>query len=240
MFLSNRSSRVAALLAIAGTGLFGQSNFGSITGVVRDTSGGAIPAATVKVTDIGTNAVFTATSDASGVYSVPSLRPVTYEVSATAKGFQTTTVKDVKIDTSRTFAVDIVLKPGSISEVVNVTSDAPLLEAASGAVSQTVNARQMEDMPALVALARHLAGDEILDVVLVAQAHGDVALIGALRHEMRQSLPVAGFDLAQDEGSRVYRGKYGGNRHSAASYFICRPLIQPSRNWWNQSPSTLS
>lgn len=138
---------LAAILWVVSIALYGQTNFGSITGVVKDSGGGVVPGAEVKVVDAGTHALFKATTDASGVYSIPSLRPVTYEVSATAKGFQTTTVKDVKIDTSRTFAVDIVLKPGSITETVTVTSDAPLLEAASGAVSQTVNARQMEDTP---------------------------------------------------------------------------------------------
>src|SRR5262245_9244335 len=99
---------------------------------------------------------------------------------------------------------------------------------------------EMEDMAALIALARHLTGDEVLDVGLAAQSQRNMALIRRLRHEVRKRLPVARLDLAQDQRGRFDRGKYGDNRHSAASYPIRAPSIQPSRKALNQAPSVWS
>ncbi len=143
----NQWTATIAILLFLGVALFGQSNYGSITGVVKDSSGGVIPGATVRITDIGTSAVLTTSTDGSGVYSVPSLRPVTYKITASAQGFETTTVEDVKVDTGKTFAVDIVLKTGALTETVSVSAAAPLLETATGAVSQTVTTRTMVDTP---------------------------------------------------------------------------------------------
>jgi len=132
---------------LVGTALFGQSNFGNITGVVKDVSGGVVAGATVKVTEIGTNATFTATTDAAGVYSVPGLKPVLYDISITAAGFQTTTIKELKLDTAKTMAIDAVLQTGSVSTTVTVTGGAPILETATGAVTQTISQRSIVDTP---------------------------------------------------------------------------------------------
>ena len=138
--------------------LLGQSNFGSLSGVVTDPSGGVVPGALVRVTDLGTAAVLEVKTDASGVYSAPSLRPVTYQIVVTAPGFQTTTVDNVKVDTAKSVNVDVALKTGTVNEQMRVTAEAPVLETSSGAVSQTISGRTIVDTP--------LNGRNVLELAL--------------------------------------------------------------------------
>src|SRR3712207_4807946 len=119
---------VFAVLLSVSAALLAQSNFGAIVGVVKDVSGGVIASATVKLTEVGTNASVTIKTDSAGVYSFPGLKPVVYDVAVSATGFQTTTVTEVKVDTAKTISVDAVLQPGSVSTTVTVTGGAPVLE----------------------------------------------------------------------------------------------------------------
>ena len=76
----------ASLLLIAPASA--QSVYGSIFGTVTDSTGAAIPGATITVKDVAKGTVVTATSNASGDYSVPHLIPDVYDLKVTAKGFQ--------------------------------------------------------------------------------------------------------------------------------------------------------
>lgn len=67
---------------------FSQSDVGAIVGFVRDHSGAVVPDATVTIQNEGTNQVQIVTSDAQGRYTVPSLRPADYTMTAEAKGFK--------------------------------------------------------------------------------------------------------------------------------------------------------
>src|SRR5437867_9466905 len=60
----------------------------TISGHVFDSSGGAVPNVKIQVTNPDTNEVTTATSDSSGAYSIPLLRPGDYKLSAAAPGFK--------------------------------------------------------------------------------------------------------------------------------------------------------
>ncbi len=126
---------------------FGQSNTGSIRGTVKDSSGAAIPGATVKITDRGTNAVVTPITDDTGEYYAPSLRPVTYDITVEYAGFKTTTVREVKVDTAKDIRVDVTLEVGTIQEQVQVTAAAPLLQTETGNVIQTVEQKVINDLP---------------------------------------------------------------------------------------------
>ena len=141
--------RVALFAAalVAASSLYAQSNFGEIRGQVTDVTGGAIPNARVTVRDIGTSAVLELRTGAEGFYSAPSMRPVTYEITVEAEGFQKTTVTEVKVDTAKITTADVVLKPGALSEAVTVTGSVPLLQTYTGAVTQNVNERAIVDTP---------------------------------------------------------------------------------------------
>ena len=87
-----------------------QSNRGGITGTVLDKEGAVIPGAKVTVTNLGTNQKQTLTSSGTGSYSVSSLEPVLYRVSAEATGFKRGVVDNIKVDTAAIATVDVVLE----------------------------------------------------------------------------------------------------------------------------------
>ena len=73
-----------SIQAVFATGVFAQSNTGTISGMVQDQGGGTIPNATVTVTNVGTNETRTTQSNDEGFYEVPSLANGVYRVVATA------------------------------------------------------------------------------------------------------------------------------------------------------------
>ncbi len=132
LFLDGSSSRKLCLTrVIAGVFLLStlfcaaleaQQTLGAITGTVKDASGSAVPAATVKATNISTNLQVTAHSDGNGSYLVPNLPVGTYKVTFTKEGFDTETHTEVIVQADRTSTVDGALKIGSVATTVEVTS----------------------------------------------------------------------------------------------------------------------
>ena len=105
------------LLAQAGTG----TAVSTITGVVRDSSGGAIPGAIVRIINEATGVTVEAVSDGQGSYRVAALLPGQYRVETTLEGFEAA-VRKVVLDTSQTLDIDITLSPSRITEAVVVTA----------------------------------------------------------------------------------------------------------------------
>jgi len=75
-----------------------QGLFGTISGIVTDSSGAAIPGATVKVTNVNTNVITTLSTNGAGVYSATSLNPGVYNVAAEAKGFKAAIAKNISLE----------------------------------------------------------------------------------------------------------------------------------------------
>ena len=74
----------------------GQAGRGGISGLITDGTGAVVPGATVTLTDIATGAKLTTVSTGAGLYSFVSLAPGSYEVTASAKGFDTVVQKNVE------------------------------------------------------------------------------------------------------------------------------------------------
>ncbi len=140
-------SRFRLWICLFAPALFAQSNFGGISGRVTDVSGGAVAGAKVVVRNLGTGASQTLSSNSEGQFVVNGLPPVLYEISVESPGFQRTTVQDLKVDTARISSLDIVLRPGSVSEQVTVTGEAPVMQTVSGAVTNTIDEKTIVEMP---------------------------------------------------------------------------------------------
>ncbi len=137
---------VVAMLALP-TPLHAQSTYGSIVGTVTDTSGAAIPDAAVTITDIGTGEAHATKSDASGNFSVVNLLPATYKVEVQKSGFKRNLRAHMDVAVGATVRADTVLQIGAVSETVQVTSAAPLLQTDSSTVNQEIEGAQVEEMP---------------------------------------------------------------------------------------------
>jgi hypothetical protein len=156
----NRIARVAGFLILAAGVAVCQEITGSITGVVQDTTGAAMPNVKLTVTNVGTNVSKTVVSGPSGAYRVPFLFFGTYRVSAEAKGFKTTVVDNIVLSTSEDVRVDITMTVGQVNEVVNVTETAVTLKSEEASVSTTLGRDQIVQLP--------LVGRQVIAATLLA------------------------------------------------------------------------
>ena len=81
--------RISALTLLFTGSLFAQDFRATLTGIVTDPSGAAVPGATVKTTNVGTNAIKETKTTGDGVYTIPYLDPGVYNIEASSAGFQT-------------------------------------------------------------------------------------------------------------------------------------------------------
>jgi hypothetical protein len=101
----------------------------TITGIVRDTSGGVLPGVTVEATSTalaGTSRP--AVSDSAGIYRIIDLPPGIYTVTATLPGFATAQRADVQVAGSATITIPVEMKVGALEETITVTSETPVVD----------------------------------------------------------------------------------------------------------------
>jgi hypothetical protein len=126
-----------------------QAVYGSIFGTVTDTSGAAVPNATITVTDVSKGTSTTTQSGASGDYRAEHLIPDTYKVQASAQGFQATVADNIVVYADTSPKIDLKLGVAGTTTTVEVTAGQPLLETDRSDVSTVLNARAVERLPNL-------------------------------------------------------------------------------------------
>ena len=135
------------LLVFAGR-LLGQAGAtGTILGTITDTTGAIVPNVKVTVTHTATNAAFRTVSNSAGDYYAPSLQPGTYSVSAEMKGFEKSVTTGFTLAVDQKIRIDLALKPGAVTETLEVTAQAVELDTDSAALSQLVSEKQVEELP---------------------------------------------------------------------------------------------
>ena len=147
--MKDRLTIVLIVLAfVAGTGAaaFAQGATSTISGVVLDTGGGAIPGATVIAKDKAGTTHETVTNT-EGVFSIPALSAGTYTVTVSLTGFKTAVVTDVRVVPGTPASVKATLEVGGIEETVTVTSSSELVNTQTATVSSTLNVDQINQMP---------------------------------------------------------------------------------------------
>jgi hypothetical protein len=127
--------------------LVAQVDQGAVTGVVTDTSGAAIADAHVSLTSTDTSFVQDQNTNGSGIYTFSPVKIGNYTVAATANGFGTSSKTNVAVRIQSRVSVNLVLKPGSVSESVTVSSSLPLLESQTGAIGQVMETQQINNTP---------------------------------------------------------------------------------------------
>ena len=119
---------------------------GTISGTVADQSGAAVPQAKVLAVNANTAERRETNASASGQYSFPFLAPGEYRIEVSAPGFATSAARAVLGVTER-MAVDVVLKPAGVSEKIEVTAAAPLLQTESAALGRVVDGNAVKELP---------------------------------------------------------------------------------------------
>ncbi|MGO9127575.1 MAG: TonB-dependent receptor domain-containing protein [Terriglobales bacterium] len=139
--------RIFALVVLAGGSAIAQKDTGGLAGVVKDPSGAVIPGAKISVADIERGTEHATTTNAQGEFIVSPLKIGRYQVTAEKAGFKKTVAGPIVVNVDARPAVNIVLSVGDIHEVVNVTTQAPLLETETSDLGQLVDSRQAETLP---------------------------------------------------------------------------------------------
>ncbi len=120
---------------------------GSVSGTVTDETGANVPGAAVTITQIDKNLPTKIASDASGVYSFPSLPPATYQLEVTAPGFQSYRQPAVVLQADQSLTINVKLHIGATDTTVNVTAETPQLNLTNGTLNQVIDERRVNDLP---------------------------------------------------------------------------------------------
>jgi len=120
-----------------------QFDRGTISGVVKDQSGGVVPGVTITVKNLQTQELLTAVTDASGYFTMPTLRPGRYDVGAELEGFKKASRSGVTLDGGAAINVDFTLETGTLAETVTVVAQSTPIQT-DVALRKTVEAKDIE------------------------------------------------------------------------------------------------
>src|SRR5581483_9730661 len=126
---------------------FGQIDTGSIVGTVRDSSGAAIPKATVTLTNKATNQSQSTTTNDAGEYQFNSLHAGAYSVKAVVSGFGAQEFQDIEIDVAARVSRDFALQVGNVTQTLEVQAVTPLLDTQTAELGGVVRQQQIVDLP---------------------------------------------------------------------------------------------
>ena len=167
--MSRSCVRVIALLvycaALAGV-TWAQGTRASITGIVQDPTGAAIPAAELSLRSLATSAIVKASTGSDGFYTFPGLVAGAYDLTVAAKGFREYIQRGISVNLDQQVRIDVSLELGATSEAIEVSANASPLNFDSAVKKGTIQPSALEELPLIlgghtrsaVAFARLLPG----------------------------------------------------------------------------------
>ena len=145
---------------------------GTILGLVKDSSGAAVPGTTVTITNTETGQTRTVTTGDDGAYRVPALAVGKYEVKAEHSGFSTETQTGLALDVSQELVANFTLQVGTTQQQVVVTGEAPIVNTSSSSLGGLVNEDKLSDLP--------LNGRNYIDLTIMQSGVTTDATVGHL------------------------------------------------------------
>jgi len=144
----NRTITVWAILLVLAVGrLTAQNATGTLVGHVKDPNGAAVAAAQVSVTNMDTRDVRTTSTNDTGDYTVPVLRPGRYRLNVTAKGFKGESEGGIALNVDQTIRIETALTIGTAAESVIVDAAAVALDTDSSSVGDLIGGEQVSELP---------------------------------------------------------------------------------------------
>ncbi len=134
------------LVSLRWAPLHAQQVIGSITGTVVDASGAVVPDATVKAVNEATNLEVDVHTQGNGSYSIQNLPAGAYKLTFTKEGFEAETHTEILVNANRTTTVDGALRPGTVSQTVEVTAT-PLMNQTDATNGYVVDTLTIQDTP---------------------------------------------------------------------------------------------
>jgi len=138
--------KLAALFAACTLCTVAQTTTGTVTGTVTDSAGALVAAAAVKLANTGTGLSLTAETGDNGNYVFPLVQPGNYEISVEKQGFQKF-ARTFTLAVTQQARIDAQLSIGQVSESVQVSAAAVVLETDTSNLGQVISNRQVVDLP---------------------------------------------------------------------------------------------
>src|SRR5688572_19200869 len=146
-----RTTRLTLLVLAFGlvlpVAVFAQTGAASLTGIVTDQSGAAIPGATVTATNQATNVAYTAVSNEAGNYTITSLPVGSYIVKAELSSFKTAATRPIQMEAMQIGRIDFKMEVGGLEETVEVTGETPVLQTESATVGEVISGTTLQALP---------------------------------------------------------------------------------------------
>ena len=124
-----------------------QFDTATVVGTVRDDSNAVVPGATITLTNLDTGIGTTRITDANGTYEFVTVRAGRYKIAAELQGFSTATAEDVQVAVGARQRVELQLRPGNLTETVEVVGAATRLETDSSQRGQVITSEQAVQLP---------------------------------------------------------------------------------------------
>ncbi len=156
-----RFTLILPLIFLCVTRVSAQKDAGAIAGIVKDTSGGVIVGAKVRVTDVDRGTEIDTETNEVGEYTVSPLKVGRYKVAVEKTGFKTALAGPVVVEVQEHPSVNVVLQVGHADETVTVTTQSPLLETETSDLGQVIS------------------GDRAVTLPLNGRNYAQLALLGA-------------------------------------------------------------
>ncbi len=118
----------------------------TVSGSITDPRGDAIPNAKVSAKNLATGVSTTTTTNATGAFSIANLNPGDYEISSNAAGFSTAVTK-ITLTVGAKQEVNLALKVGQDTQIVEVTGEAPTVETTNSTISAEVDSTTVRELP---------------------------------------------------------------------------------------------
>jgi len=175
----------------------------AISGQVTDPAGAAVAGATVVATELDRGTDWRTETNVEGVYNLPRVPEGRYEIRVTAKGFQTAVRTAFQLEMNQAAKIDFTLRLGSLTETVEVSGGAPLLQTETTQISTVINSNTNENLP--------LASRNYVQLTLLAPGAVTVSPAGFV------SGVTTGFGPGGGDSSRPY---INGNREQANNFLL--------------------
>ena len=143
---SRTAVALSSVVLLGSVPLLAQTNFASFTGIVASKDGNPVAGVEVTATNVATGVAYTARSNEAGLYTVSALPIGTYKVRAKGANFQAYETNPIKLESAQIARVDITLQVG-VSESVEVTGVAPILQTQDAVVGAVISESTISNMP---------------------------------------------------------------------------------------------
>lgn len=152
--------RILVLSLAALLSLSAQSPLGTITGLVTDSSGAAVPAAIIDATETATNIKRSSSTNPAGAFTFANLPPGNYTLALNAKGFQPQQSPALALAAYRTVRQDFSLSVATNTTAIDVTmSLSPLIQTESPSISNSLTTKQIQELPTNLRSVFNNSGD---------------------------------------------------------------------------------